>query len=491
MKRKKLPIGVSGHLTVFMALLLTFLISVCLSLIEGARKNGVALEAECTVEAAWNGTFAEYHRGLAERYNLFALDSSYGTSYGAVSNVERHITGYLDRNLQFHGGFWNNLFYKDFLGIHLKEVKITGGLLLSDYEGAVFRQAAVEAQKDRWNLVFMEKVFGWLEQLQMNGLEEWDAEAQKIQADEQLQYHLDVLKEKSQEVCFQNPTIFLEEIRKRGILKWVTGDEVAISSKALRGKESFSQRLKRGELQQGNRRITELSGLEPVAERFLFQEYLLTYMGDFSRPVEGSALDYETEYLLIGGMSDAENLHGVFTRISAIREAANVLYLMGDKKSSGQTELIATTLMTLIGQPQLAEPLQLVLTLGWAFGETLYDMELLAAGKPVPLLKSEETWHYSLRNLLKGLVGADEEKQEQLSREGMYYRDYLRVLLFLVDLEQLTYRSMDLVEANMRLLSGNSDFCLDHCYVELEADFRLESSCGYTYRLTRQGTYVE
>ena len=109
----------------------------------------------------------------------------------------------------------------------------------------------------------------------------------------------------------------------------------------------------------------------------------------------------------------------------------------------------------------------------------------------MPLLKTEETWHYSLENLLKGLVGRDEEKQEQLSREGMYYRDYLRVLLFLVDLDVLTLRSMDLVEADIRLLPGNSNFCLDHCYVELEADISLESDYGYSYEIRRLGTYQE
>lgn len=491
MREKNRPKGVSGSLTVFMTLLLTLLTGFCLGLIEGGRRNGVALESECTVEAAWNGVFAEYHRGLAERYNLFALDASYGTSYGAVANIERHLTGYLDRNLQFHGGFWNNLFYKDFLGLRLRDVEICSGLLLSDYEGRVFRLAAVEAQKDQLNLVLLEKVLYWLEQVQLNGLDERDVEAEKAQADKQFQQALDALSESGEVVSFQNPTIFMEEIRKKGMLSWVMGEEVALSPKALRREELFSARLEQGAVQRGNRTITECSGWEQMMERFLFQEYLLTYMGDFSQRVENTALDYEIEYLLVGGARDVENLHSVFARISAIREAANALYLLTDEKRSGQTELIATALMTLIGQPQLAEPLQLVLTLGWALGETLYDMEQLAAGRPVPLLKSEGTWHYSLENLLEGLLGKDEEQQQQWKQEGMYYRDYLRVLLFLVDLDVLTLRSMDLIEADMRLVPGNSDFCLDHCYVELEADIKLESAYGYRYELRRLGAYRE
>ncbi|MBQ7933962.1 MAG: hypothetical protein IJ327_04155 [Lachnospiraceae bacterium] len=481
----------SGYLSVFMALVLTLLTGFCLGLIEGVRKNGMALESECAVEAAWNGVFAEYHRGLVGRYNLFALDDSYGTSYGSVSNIERHLTGYLDRNLQFYGGFWNNLFYKDFQGIRLRKAEIQSGLLLSDHDGAVFRCAAVGAQKDKLNLTLLEKTLFQLEQLQVNGLDKRNIEAEKAQADYRLQQELDILEQGGEVVDFQNPTIFMEEIRKKGILSWVTGDKVALSPKALRREELFAARLERGDVQRGNRRLREQSGLEQMVERFLFQEYLLTYMGNFIEPMENSALDYEIEYLLVGEDRDVENLHGAFSKICGIREAANVMYLLTDEDSSKKTELIATVLMTLIGQPQLAVPVQFVLTLGWAFGETLYDMECLAAGGAVPLLKTEETWHYSLENLLKGLVGRDEEKQEQLSREGMYYRDYLRVLLFLVDLDVLTLRSMDLVEADIRLLPGNSNFCLDHCYVELEADISLESDYGYSYEIRRLGTYQE
>lgn len=477
-----------GYLTIFLALILTMLTGFCLGLIEGVRKNAVALESECVVEAAWNGVFAEYHRGLAERFNLFAIDASYGTSYATTANIERHLTGYVDRNLQLSGGFWNHLFYKDFLGLSLKDAEISGGLLLSDGEGAVFRRAAVEAQKDQLNLVLFEKVKYWVKQIQVNALDSRDVEAEKAQADRQLQEELERLHAQGDAVDFQNPTVFMEEIRKKGILNWVTGEDVALSRKALRQEELFAARLKAGTVAQGACSVEEGSGLEQMVERFLFQEYLLTYLGDFSQPVQDTALDYQIEYVLIGGPVDVQNLHGVFGRICGIREAANVLYLLTDEERSGETELVATALTVLIGQPQLAEALQLVLTLGWAFGETLYDMEQLAAGHAVPLLKEDATWHYSLENLLKNF-GKKEEQQE--TEEGMYYRDYLRVLMFLVDLEELTLRSMDLVEADMRLLPGNSDFCLDHCYVELETHIELESSYGYTYELDRVGAYKE
>ena len=84
MKREKQ----NGYLTVYLALVLAVMLSLYLALIEGVRSNAIRLEAECVTDIGLNSVMAEYHRELLNRYNLFAVDSSYGTARAGSSNVE-------------------------------------------------------------------------------------------------------------------------------------------------------------------------------------------------------------------------------------------------------------------------------------------------------------------------------------------------------------------------------------------------------------------
>ncbi len=471
---------ISGYMTIVLSLILTLLVSFCLNLIEGVRYNGICLEAECTADAAWNSIFAEYHKELANRYNLYALDASYGTSMGSSANIERHLSGYLDRNLPGKT-LWNQFRYRDFTGLKVESVSVEGGLLLTDDNGAVFRRQAIEALADDWNLTLYENVLNWVFLLQQNQLEGQYIAKRKEEADKEFAR---VLAESEVVESFSNPTLFLEEIRRQGILAWVLPEEYVISNRVLRQEGLYMQRSQRGQIDCGN------SSWEPDEEnllhRFLFQEYLLHYMGSLRSPMDNTALQYELEYLLVGKESDRENLSGTLYRMSAIREAANALYLYSDREKSGAVEFVSTMLTSLIGAPVLAKPLKAVLILGWAYGESIYDMKLLVKGEPVPLLKNQDTWHYSLESLIKGIFS-----EEDGGEEGLYYEDYMRVLFMLTNLEQLTGRSMNLIEGNLRLTPGNRDFCLDHCYVELDASICMGSTYGYEYELKRHGTYWE
>ena len=73
--------GKEGYLTVYLALCLTVILSLYLALIDSARRNGAGLEALCAAEAGMQSVMAEYHRELSRQYNLFAVDSSYGTKF--------------------------------------------------------------------------------------------------------------------------------------------------------------------------------------------------------------------------------------------------------------------------------------------------------------------------------------------------------------------------------------------------------------------------
>ena len=81
------PGATSGYLTVYVALTLTVMVSLCLVLIEGVRRHTIAFESECVMDIGMDSVLAEYHRVLLERYGLLMVDTSYGTDYPSYYNT--------------------------------------------------------------------------------------------------------------------------------------------------------------------------------------------------------------------------------------------------------------------------------------------------------------------------------------------------------------------------------------------------------------------
>ena len=133
---------VEAYLTVYLTLTLTILLSLCLALIEGVRQNTIFLEAECVTDIGMNSIFAEYHRELLAQYNLFAIDSSYGSPLPETDVTVRHMAEYMEKNFSGEDVILDWLFYRDFLGMQLKDIDMTKVSFMTDNEGSVFRRRA-------------------------------------------------------------------------------------------------------------------------------------------------------------------------------------------------------------------------------------------------------------------------------------------------------------------------------------------------------------
>ena len=88
----------NGYMTVYLALTLGVLISLCLALTEGCRYGGIRLETECVMDIGMDSLLAEYHRELFRQYNLFAIDCSYGTATGTTKATEQRLLEYMNHN---------------------------------------------------------------------------------------------------------------------------------------------------------------------------------------------------------------------------------------------------------------------------------------------------------------------------------------------------------------------------------------------------------
>lgn len=473
-----------AYLTVYLALCLTLILSLYLALIEGARRNGAGLEAVCVTEAGIQSVMAEYHRELLEQYNLFAIDSSYGTTVCGKSNTEAHLMQYLRQNLSMEDVFLSDYLYRDFFGLQADSVQLTCVSILTDGKGAEFRLRAVEAVKDDVGLQLLKSLGEWMEVIEVNGLERTDTDGQKKEADERLaEYNgreVQLSEGESAYVELENPTSRLEAKRSMGILRLVV-EESELSDRIIDSEKLIKGRMERENYNLGNLETAEADSL---TDRFLFQEYLLRYMGRYGNVDDRDALEYQIEYLIAGTDSDRDNLRSVANRICAVREAANVVYLLADKEKMLEIETAATLLCGLLLLPELIPFAEAAILLGWAYAESVYDVKSLLSGGSIPLIKDRDSWHYSLEAALQGAL---EDKTKE--GEGLSYEDYLRIFMMFTDLDTLTGRAMNMVEADIRMTPGNGSFRLDACYDRLEAVVSISSSFGYQFEIQRQRTY--
>lgn len=487
-KKERVP----AYLTVYLALVMGILISLCLVLIEGVRKNTIRLETECIMDIAMNSVLAEYHRELFQQYNLFAIDASYGTPYASVHNTERHLHGYIEQNLSKENIFLSNFLYKDFLAMELadeNEVEVTKVSIFTDGNGTVFRRRAVDAVKDDVGINLLEDILDWMEVVDSQELLETNIESQMQQVDEEIQSYdgkqIPISETEWVTIDVSNPAESLNQLRRKGILETVIAKPWQLSSKSVVLETLIGERLERGEVSYGNVAVKEVSGMEELTERFFFQEYLLRYMGCYGQEKENSALDYQVEYLLAGKSNDIENLKSVADRLCALRGAANAIYLFSDEEKCAEAEVVGMVLATLFQIPEAEQIFKYAILLGWTYAESLYDVETLLAGGRIPLMKSYDSWHYNLDDALQ--VGGFQGTSD--GQAGLCYEDYLRIFMMFTEEDLLTSRAMDMIEADIRLTSGNEAFRIDGCYDGLEANMHITSAYGYEYEICRKKYY--
>lgn len=474
-----------GYLTVYVSLCMCIMISLCLVLIEGARRSAIRTEAEMVVDIGMESILAEYHRELLKQYNLFYIDSSYGGPIPSFNNVKERLEYYLQKNTDYDQVSLEFL-YRDFLGMEFQNVEISKMQLATDGSGYGLARQCIEAVKDDIGLSYLEEVLAFVRKVESDGYLESNLEAEKNAVDGQIQSYDGkkvALSEKEWTIVHVvSPTKVVDNMQAKGILWWVTPRNTEISGQEADLSQYIRARRDAGTLNQGNGEKQEALG---ITEWLLFQEYLLRYTGRYGREKEQGLLAYQTEYLVQGGASDAENLSGVASKICGIRQVANMAYLLSDSEKVGLAEGAATLISAGLLIPE-AEPLfEAAILLAWGYMESIYDTKVLLGGEKIPLIKTDESWHY-------GLDSVWQEPGEEAARgqeQGQSYEDYLRVFLFLQNQEELIARFMDIVEMDIRLTEGNESFRLDGCLDKVGMNADIHSSYGYDFEISRERGY--
>lgn len=206
-----------------------------------------------------------------------------------------------------------------------------------------------------------------------------------------------------------------------------------------------------------DRLVNQLLSWRQLKDTILVNEYIFQYFQPHdSERNEDSFFQNEVEYILYGKWDDESNYHAFLETFQLIRTSLNAAYLYSDPAMRSRT-LTAAELIT--PGPEAAVT-QAILIAGWAAAEAYNDRQLIQAGDPVPIWKTDATWAVTLDNFInnreQGLIRVND------TGEGWHYDEYLKAILVLKGREEKLARVMDLIQLNLKI-SYDQEFNLkDH-----------------------------
>ena len=185
------------------------------------------------------------------------------------------------------------------------------------------------------------------------------------------------------------------------------------------------------------------------ASLFSVTEYAIAIFGNH---VDGSVKDHffgnEIEYLIAGYHDDSANYNNIKHRLRAMRYVANNFALAADSKKMEKVEEIAF-LISLINGESHFEQIKVAVMQAWVAAETGNDLMLLERGDKVALLKAPSQWAtQNIEEIWNGWTSS--EPSYPSDRNGQSYRDYLRIMLYVLDRETKLLRIMDLMQINLK-----------------------------------------
>lgn len=470
-------------MTVLLSLTVSLFLSLILALFWGARVGAAKMQAECVTETGIESVLAEYNRELFERYDLLMTDMSYGGAVADVCNTEEHLRGYVQMNL----GASTGAVLTDtanFRGLYCDGIRIPEITRGGDGNGAVLRRQILAYMQAEPPENMAAEAGKNVEILQSRGYDTYDAGAEMDANYAEMERILQSAQDNPEaEAAGEELTAIdrireVQEQRRFGILSLAHPDASAISRAAVTPSMYASHR---GLVSGNGYRGSAQTG---AAGQLLFDQYLFEKCGSHAAIREGSRLKYQLEYILAGKGNDYANLEAVAAKLLFWREASNFLYIVTDTEKCGFADGIAAVASTLLLLPELKEPLKTAILFAWSFSESVSDIRILLGHGRVPLVKTKDTWKTSFVNLLSFGRGAGGDT-------GLDYEEYLRMLVFMTDLQTKTMRLMDIIEMDLRETPGNAYFTIDGCIDCLTAEVSFGSNVGFSGTFIRRRGYTE
>lgn len=474
----------NGSITLFLALVLTLLFSLCFSLLEAARVQGFRELAARKLLLNLESVFGRYNPDLWDQYGLLFLDS--GNELGELDVALLEGRGMEEAELAQRGaGFYR---------MAMKDLQVTEYALATDGGGAVFEKqacAAIQAQLAAGAAeLIKEKLDGGKKMAKESEdlQQQWESAKNAMSQAEEIEQGKERVGADDREVAEgsgrtgyregnegssgtggreenegssrgkrkgisvgnkgnlpENPVDSIDVLKSSPTLNLVVEDPSGISGKAISLSDTLSKRRKA----EGNLKLPDEGGLDKLWLVQYLNRYFSCGSGSAKKGGEAHALEYELEYCVAGRSSDYENLEKTVKELLLIREAGNFTTIMQDSKKQALALEIATAAVGFTGVTPLIYAVKIGILLAWSYVESILDVRCLLSGGRVALVKAVSDWKSDV-SVGEKVLNKKAEKTE--SREdGLDYREYLQILLLLVREETLAFRAMDIIEHNMAL----------------------------------------
>jgi len=443
-----------GSITPFCAMSLMIIASLLFALLESARIYGLDCYAGMKVETGIDSVCGEYQPFLWKQYGLLFLDGAYGAEYFSMNYVTERLEHYLKENCDT-SGWVQEKFGLDLFRLAPEEVQLKGYSLATDAEGDIFLKYVAEREKERLPIGVAEDLYeqykkGQDLEKQYGGVEESIRKAQQVLSEVELEWlqKQEELGEADAAEYAKPDTSVLEsalksarQVQSSGTLNMVFSDLTEISLTSIPQSANLQARKKL----EGNLCLSESVSWY---EKLLVLNYVEETFSSYTNVKKDHFLNYEVEYVICGKSTDWENLDGALNRILAIREAANVAYLLQDKEKMALAEGLAGLVGLMAGEnPGVVKVIQAGIIGAWAYMESVLDVRELVAGGCIPLIKQEEEWTTEITNLF---VVFNKDARAKACAYGLSYEEYLKQILFVQANSRLAYRMMEVMEIGMR-----------------------------------------
>lgn len=481
----------NAYMTVYLSLIFGIVLSLLFVFIEGAAIGAVRAQAELVADLGLDSVFAEYNREILNQYELFFVDSSYGSINGGVGMVEKHLSDYMsynmtpDKNLVMP--FEHNLLQLKNPYLEISEVSCA-----SDDQCMVWKAQAVNYMKAVYGGDLISRVQEQIDVVESNGLTQKDVTAeitaQKQELEEALADKgiLEFGAESEEGYSYQKVSGMFDNVVGGGILALTLPNGESVSGAVMDAGPYFSARQKSGKINQGIGLHEGISRPDGIVDELIYGEYLMKKCGNYFEPKDSGLLQYQIEYILFGINSDVGNLRRSVELLFALRSAANLTSIYTDSAKKLQAEMVAEVICALLFSPELADLMTAVILGAWAFMETISDLQILMDGGRVPLIKGSSDWNTSMVDLFRGNLSSGDNANKTT---GLSYQDYMRVFLGLMDRDAKAARSLDIVEMDIRQTMGNEHFRIDRCMDYMKVHFGFEDAKGHDFVFYKKMCY--
>lgn len=458
----------NGSITVFLSLLMIFLLSLFAVSLESAHMAAVKGQISLKSNTAMETLFSNYERSLYEQYHLLFLDTRQNPESTLLDIMkESGSPAVLKEKGTNH------------LQFQVEKVEISQMVGLLDHNGEAFQTEVKQIAGSEMVSAFWNRISGKLEKLKRD--QSSSGEINQMLEKDQIPEETDQDKQDELEASDEHRKVSEEEKRKaisivsliKTVKKWITegffslivdnSDE--ISTRVVDNSDMPSDRTPEKNEITGN--ILE-HAVDCTVDAVTMNWYLSRYLNCYTD--QGT---YDLEYVIGNRKTDSENLKTVVNQLVLLRQILNLSYLAGDEAKKAEAELAATAVLSVMGIPAAGKVGEYFILAAWAYAEAVSDVRSLMRGGKIEFIKNQANWKLSLEQAVDYSNWVGSQLETEAEETGMEYKEYLMILMFFRSHQRNMYRGLDMIQWN--LMQTDPAFRIANCIYGMKADFYLHA----------------